>query len=168
MKLKNNNKGGQLYTLTVKREKRKKKQKHLVTGDNPTTISLYAPYHVVEDMAAHTGRWQMTIWPPGGVTCATWMTRTLPTHWRVWNTSHNFSIKKLKNKTWKIPKHPQRKNIFFKVKNIHLLYIESEKTWNTIVQQLNIFLILEAKKYFYCYETCEKSRKLLVNNSNFC
>jgi hypothetical protein len=69
----------------------------------------------------------------------------------------------------KIPKYPKRQNFFFsKVKNVLLLYMESEKTWNTLVQQLNMFFILGAKKYFHRYKTCKKSIKSLVNSSKFC
>lgn len=49
MKLKKNKQRGQLYTLTVKREKRKKKQKQSITDGNSTTISLCVSPHIEKD-----------------------------------------------------------------------------------------------------------------------
>jgi endonuclease IV len=60
--LKNNKQSGQLYTLAVRREKikKKQKQKQLITSGNSNTISLHAPHYVKEDMAAHPERQWMT------------------------------------------------------------------------------------------------------------
>jgi hypothetical protein len=58
--LKNNKQSGQLYTLAVRREKIKKKQKQLITSGNSNTISLHAPHYVEEDMTAHPERQWMT------------------------------------------------------------------------------------------------------------
>ena len=58
--------------------------------------------------------------------------------------------------------------VFSEPKSVIVLYIEIEKIWNTLFRQLILFFILEAKKYFYCYDYCEKPRKPLVNSSNFC
>ena len=64
----------------------------------------------------------------------------------------------------KVPKYPPKASFFFvfyEDKSIISLYMEIEKTWNT-------FFILGVKKYFYCYEYCEKPRKApLVNHSKF-
>jgi len=45
--LKNNKQIGQLCTLAVMREKRKKKQKQSITRGNPTVISLHTLHHAV-------------------------------------------------------------------------------------------------------------------------
>jgi len=47
-------------------------------------------------------------------------------------------------------------SIFSEVKNMLSLYTNNGKP-ETLVSQLNNFLILEAKKYFYCKKACEKS-----------
>jgi len=39
--------------------------------------------------------------------------------------------------------------VFFKVKNVHSLYMDYEKTVNTPAQQLNKFFISGPMKYFY-------------------
>ena len=56
LKLKNNKQRGQLYILTVGREKRKKKQKQSNTGGNSTIINLHAPHHVEENTTVHLRR----------------------------------------------------------------------------------------------------------------
>jgi len=61
MKLKNNKRRGQLCTLVVRREKIKKNKTKMSINDNPTIISLDAPHHVEEGMAAHLERWWMAI-----------------------------------------------------------------------------------------------------------
>jgi len=57
------------------------------------------------------------------------------------------------NTRMKISKYPQRKSLFFlvfsKVKNVHSLYMDYEKTINIPAQQLNKFFISRAMKYFY-------------------
>jgi hypothetical protein len=57
------------------------------------------------------------------------------------------------NTRMKISKYPQRKSlfffVFFKVKNVHSLYMDYEKTVNTPAQQLNKFFISGPMKYFY-------------------
>jgi len=42
----NNKQRGQLCTLVVRRNKRKKKCKHSIIDDNPTIICLHVPHHV--------------------------------------------------------------------------------------------------------------------------
>jgi hypothetical protein len=94
---------------------------------------------------------------------------------RVEHTPTTFRLK-IKNKKWKyqnasmvllfsqnihvkIPKYPQRQIVFFLVfsedKNVILLYIKIEKTWNTLVQrpiffwswrQINIFTVMNIVK----------------------
>jgi hypothetical protein len=54
--LTNNKQRGQLCTLVVRKEKRKKKYKQLITGSNPIIICLHAPHHVEVDTATHPAR----------------------------------------------------------------------------------------------------------------
>ena len=57
--LTNNKQRGQLCTLVVRREKRKKKHKQSITGSNPIIICLHTPHHVLKGTIAHLVRWQM-------------------------------------------------------------------------------------------------------------
>jgi hypothetical protein len=168
--LTNNKQRGKLCTLVVRREKRKKKHKQSITNNNSTIIRLHAPHHVKKETVTHLGRRRID-------RIDHWVAlHTPPTPWCVFN---NFLIKNYK--TWKyqnapmtllitqitnvkIPKYPPKASFFFvfyEDKSIISLYMEIEKTWNT-------FFILGVKKYFYCYEYCEKPRKApLVNHSKF-
>jgi hypothetical protein len=44
----------------------------------------------------------------------------------------------------------------FKVKYVIYLYMKNGKNKKTIIQQPNIFLNLDVKKYFYCLKIYEK------------
>jgi hypothetical protein len=54
--LTNNKQRGQLYTLIVRKEKRKKKHKQLIIDGNSIIICLQVPYHVEEGMTVHPVR----------------------------------------------------------------------------------------------------------------
>jgi hypothetical protein len=54
--LTNNKQRGQLCTLVVRREKRKKKHKQLITAGNPIIICLHVSHHVEEGKIAHPVR----------------------------------------------------------------------------------------------------------------
>ena len=60
-KLKQTTNREQLWTLIVKREKRKEKCKQSITSCNPTMISLHAPHHVKNGTFAYLFRRHMTI-----------------------------------------------------------------------------------------------------------
>jgi hypothetical protein len=45
--------------------------------------------------------------------------------------------------------------------------MKNGKNKKTIIQQPNIFLNLDVKKYFYCLKIYEKKKKKLLNNSKF-
>jgi hypothetical protein len=51
--LTNNKQIGQLCTLVVRREKRKKKHKQSITNGNSTIICVHALHHVEEGTTAH-------------------------------------------------------------------------------------------------------------------
>jgi hypothetical protein len=70
-----------MCTLAVKKEKRKKKLKKLITGGNPTIISLHALHHVKESTTAHLEKRQIARFDHRAAS------HDVPTHWCVWNTS---------------------------------------------------------------------------------
>jgi len=78
---------GQLNTLIVRREKRKKKQKQLITDGNLTIINLHALHHLEESTPTHLSRLWMTRFDHREVfSRASLTTRVPPTRWDVWNT----------------------------------------------------------------------------------
>jgi hypothetical protein len=52
----NNKQRGQLCTLVLRREKRKKKHKQSIISGNPTIICLHALHHAEEGTTAHLVR----------------------------------------------------------------------------------------------------------------
>jgi len=70
-------------------------------------------------------------------------------------------------KNTKIPLKKKLLFIFSEAKNVILLYMKIEKNLKYPYLATHPFFILGAKKYFYCYEYCEKSRKPLVNSFKF-
>jgi len=58
--LTNNKQKGQLCTLVLRREKRKKKHKQSIISGNPTIICLHALHHVEEGTTTHLVRRRMT------------------------------------------------------------------------------------------------------------
>jgi hypothetical protein len=70
-----------MCTLAVKKEKRKKKLKKLITGGNLTIISLHALHYMKENTTAHLKKRQIARFDHQAAS------HTPPTHWCVWNTS---------------------------------------------------------------------------------
>jgi|UniRef100_A0A2K1YT36 hypothetical protein len=58
--LTNNKKRGQLCILVVRKDKRKKKYKQSIIGDNSTIICLHKSHHVEEGTTAYLVRQCMT------------------------------------------------------------------------------------------------------------
>jgi hypothetical protein len=68
-----------MCTLVFRKEKRKKKNKQLITNSNPTMIYLHASHHVEESTIAHLVIRCMTKFDHQKAS------HVPPTYWGVWN-----------------------------------------------------------------------------------